>query len=57
MPGADWALPLVPHWYIWANIDILQSIVTERLVSFVLAFAAVIIVSLMNPSKKMIEKE
>lgn len=42
---------------IWANIDFLQSIVTERLVSFVLAFAAVIIVSLMNPSKKMIEKE
>jgi sodium/proline symporter len=33
---------------IWANIDVLQSAVTERLVSFVLAFAAVIIFSLME---------
>ena len=43
---------------IWANIDFLQSIVTERLVSFVFAFAAVITVSLIDQSKKnMIEKE
>ncbi len=33
---------------IWANIDFLQAAVTERLVSFVFAFAAVIIVSLMD---------
>jgi len=33
---------------IWANIDFLQAAVTERLASFVLAFAAVVIFSLMD---------
>ena len=36
---------------IWANIDFLQKAVTERLVSFVFAFAAVIIISLMDKNK------
>ena len=36
---------------IWANIDILQSAVTERLVSFVFAFTAVIIFSLLEKKK------
>jgi len=33
---------------IWANISVLQAAVTERLVSFVFAFFAVVIVSLMD---------
>jgi sodium/proline symporter len=36
---------------IWANINVLQAAVTERLVSFVLAFIAVITVSLLDKSK------
>jgi sodium/proline symporter len=36
---------------IWANIEILQSAVSERLVSFVLAFVAVIIFSSMEKKK------
>ena len=36
---------------IWANIDCLQNAVTERLVSFIFAFAAVIIISLMDKNK------
>ena len=36
---------------IWANIDFLQNAVTERLVSFIFAFAAVIIISLMDKNK------
>jgi len=36
---------------IWANINILQAAVTERLVSFVLAFIAVVTVSLLDKSK------
>ncbi|MFQ6607286.1 MAG: sodium/proline symporter [Fidelibacterota bacterium] len=37
---------------IWANIEILQSIVTERLVSFTFAMLAVVIVSLLDPENK-----
>jgi len=33
---------------VWANITVLQSAVTERLVSFVFAFIAVVIVSIMD---------
>jgi len=33
---------------IWANISVLQTAVTERLVSFVFAFIAVVVVSLMD---------
>lgn len=33
---------------IWANIEPLQAMITERFVSFVLAFAAVIVVSLLD---------
>ncbi len=36
---------------IWANINILQTAVTERLVSFVFAFSAVVLVSLLDKSK------
>ena len=36
---------------IWANIDVLHSAVSERLVSFVLAFLAVIIFSLLDKKK------
>ncbi len=36
---------------IWANIDVLHSAVSERLVSFVLAFSAVIIFSLWEKKK------
>ncbi|HJM12421.1 MAG TPA: sodium/proline symporter [Candidatus Marinimicrobia bacterium] len=36
---------------IWANIDVLHSAVSERLVSFVLAFLAVIIISLLDKKK------
>ncbi|MFC1550229.1 sodium/proline symporter [Candidatus Neomarinimicrobiota bacterium] len=36
---------------IWANINVLQLLVTERLVSFVVAFIAVIILSLLKPDK------
>lgn len=36
---------------IWANITILQTAVTERLVSFVFAFIAVVIVSLLDKTK------
>jgi len=36
---------------IWANVDVLQSAVTERLVSFVLAFIAVIVFSLLEKKK------
>jgi Na+/proline symporter len=36
---------------IWANINMLQAAVTERLVSFIFAFAAVILVSLIYKSK------
>jgi len=36
---------------IWANIIILQTAVTERLVSFVFAFIAVVIVSLLDKTK------
>jgi len=36
---------------IWANIEILQSAVSERLVSFVLAFIAVIIFSILGKKK------
>jgi sodium/proline symporter len=36
---------------IWANIDFLQNAVTERLVSFIFAFSAVIIISLMDKNK------
>ncbi len=35
---------------VWANINVLQSAVTERLTSFVFAFMAIIIVSLVNRS-------
>ena len=36
---------------IWANVDVLHSAVSERLVSFVLAFLAVIIFSLLDKKK------
>ena len=36
----------------WANIDILQTIVTERLTSFIFAFVTIIIVSIMDGRKK-----
>jgi sodium/proline symporter len=36
---------------IWANVDVLQSAVTERLVSFVLAFIAVIVFSFLEKKK------
>ena len=36
---------------IWANVDVLHSAVSERLVSFVLAFLAVIIISLLDKKK------
>ena len=36
---------------IWANISVLQSAITERLVSFILAFSAVVIISLLDKSK------
>ncbi len=36
---------------IWANITVLQTAVTERLVSFVFAFIAVVVVSLLDKSK------
>ncbi|MEE8341145.1 MAG: sodium/proline symporter [Candidatus Neomarinimicrobiota bacterium] len=36
---------------IWANITILQTAVTERFVSFILAFIAVVIVSFLDRSK------
>ena len=36
---------------IWANIDSLRMMVTERLVSFVLAFAIIIIVSMIDSRK------
>jgi len=36
---------------IWANVSLLQNIVTERLASFVIAFAAVIIVSIYTQKK------
>ncbi len=35
---------------IWANINILQTAITERLVSFVLAFIAIVLVSLLDKS-------
>ena len=37
---------------IWKNIEVLNTMVTERLISFVFAFMAVIIVSLYTKSKK-----
>jgi sodium/proline symporter len=36
---------------IWANVDVLQTAVTERLVSFVLAFIAVIVFSFLEKKK------
>ena len=36
---------------IWANVDVLQSAVTERFVSFVLAFIAVIVFSFLDKKK------
>ena len=36
---------------IWANVDVLQSAVTERLMSFVLAFIAVIVFSFLEKKK------
>ena len=36
---------------IWANITVLQTAVTERLVSFVFAFIAVVVVSLLDKSQ------
>ena len=36
---------------IWANINVLQSAVTERLVSFVFAFIAVVAVSIIDGKK------
>jgi sodium/proline symporter len=36
---------------IWANINILHTAITERLVSFVLAFIAIVLVSLLDKSK------
>ena len=33
---------------IWANVNSLQMLMTERLISFVFAFAAVVIVSLLD---------
>ena len=36
---------------IWANITVLQTAVTERFVSFILAFIAVVLVSLLDKSK------
>jgi sodium/proline symporter len=36
---------------IWANINILQNAVSERFISFVLAFMAIVIVSLLDKSK------
>ncbi len=37
---------------IWANITVLQTAATERLVSFILAFLAVVIVSILDKSDK-----
>jgi Na+/proline symporter len=37
---------------IWKNIEVLNTMITERLISFVFAFMAVIIVSLYTKSKK-----
>ena len=36
---------------IWANVDSLRNIVTERLVSFVFAFIIIIVVSMIDSSK------
>jgi hypothetical protein len=36
---------------VWANVNFLQALVTERLVSFVVAFAAVILFSMLKPDK------
>ncbi len=36
---------------IWANINILQNAVSERFISFILAFMAILIVSLLDKSK------
>jgi sodium/proline symporter len=36
---------------IWANINILQNAVSERFVSFILAFMAIVFVSLLDKSK------
>ncbi|MEE9573124.1 MAG: sodium/proline symporter [Candidatus Neomarinimicrobiota bacterium] len=36
---------------VWANVNILQTAVTERFVSFVLAFIAIVLVSLIDKSK------
>lgn len=36
---------------IWSNIPILQQVITERFTSFILAFAAVVIVSILTSSR------